>query len=58
MLRFDELHYGKYVSLYMKKTFFFDSQPPLGKQLIATAAYFGGYTGLLSHIINLGHLSR
>ncbi|CAB3381622.1 Hypothetical predicted protein [Cloeon dipterum] len=42
---FDELHYGKYVSLYMKRTFFFDSQPPLGKQLIALAAYIGGYTG-------------
>ncbi|XP_059487784.1 protein O-mannosyltransferase 1 [Neocloeon triangulifer] len=42
---FDELHYGKYVSLYMKRTFFFDSQPPLGKQLIALAAYLGGYTG-------------
>ena len=42
---FDELHYGKYVSLYMKNTFFFDSHPPLGKQLIAIAAYFAGYDG-------------
>ncbi|KAJ3633938.1 hypothetical protein MTP99_010855 [Tenebrio molitor] len=39
---FDELHYGKYVSLYMKNTFFFDSHPPLGKQLVAAAAYLAG----------------
>ena len=43
--RFDELHYGKYVSLYMKNTFFFDSHPPLGKQLIALAAYVAGFDG-------------
>ncbi|CAH1967386.1 unnamed protein product [Acanthoscelides obtectus] len=42
---FDELHYGKYVSLYMKNTFFFDAHPPLGKQLIAAVAYFTGYDG-------------
>ncbi|KAG5867864.1 hypothetical protein JTB14_000949 [Gonioctena quinquepunctata] len=42
---FDELHYGKYVSLYMKNTFFFDSHPPLGKQLIAAAAHIAGYDG-------------
>lgn len=43
--RFDELHYGKYVSLYMKNTFFFDSHPPLGKQLIAGVAYLAGFDG-------------
>ncbi|XP_065203314.1 protein O-mannosyltransferase 1 [Planococcus citri] len=42
---FDELHYGKYVSLYMRRTFFFDSHPPLGKQLIAIAAYFANFDG-------------
>jgi dolichyl-phosphate-mannose-protein mannosyltransferase len=42
---FDELHYGKYVSLYMKNTFFFDSHPPLGKQLVAAAAYLAGFDG-------------
>lgn len=42
---FDELHYGKYVSLYMKNTFFFDSHPPLGKQLIAALAHFANYDG-------------
>uniref|UniRef100_A0A1B0CDS7 Protein O-mannosyltransferase 1 n=1 Tax=Lutzomyia longipalpis TaxID=7200 RepID=A0A1B0CDS7_LUTLO len=45
---FDELHYGKYVSLYMKNTFFFDQHPPLGKQIIAAMAstvnYDGNYT--------------
>ncbi|XP_035726639.1 protein O-mannosyltransferase 1-like isoform X1 [Vespa mandarinia] len=42
---FDELHYGKYVGLYMKRTFFFDSHPPLGKQLISIAAYIAGFDG-------------
>lgn len=42
---FDELHYGKYVGLYMKRTFFFDSHPPLGKQLISAAAYLAGFDG-------------
>ncbi|KAB0798575.1 hypothetical protein PPYR_09568 [Photinus pyralis] len=42
---FDELHYGKYVSLYMRNTFFFDSHPPLGKQLIAALAYLMGFDG-------------
>ncbi|KAG0721721.1 Protein O-mannosyltransferase 1 [Chionoecetes opilio] len=42
---FDELHYGKYAGLYMQNTFFFDSQPPLGKQLVALAAYLAGFDG-------------
>lgn len=42
---FDELHYGKYVSLYMKGIFFFDQHPPLGKQLIAGVAHLVNYKG-------------
>lgn len=42
---FDEMHYGKYVSLYMKNVFFFNQHPPLGKQLIAGAAFLAGYDG-------------
>lgn len=44
--RFDELHHGKYISLYMKRTFFFDTHPPLGKQLIAAVAYLCNYDGM------------
>ncbi|XP_022651838.1 protein O-mannosyltransferase 1-like isoform X2 [Varroa destructor] len=40
---FDELHFVKYASLYASNTFFFDAQPPLGKQIISTVAYFVGY---------------
>lgn len=29
----------------MRKTFFFDQHPPLGKQLIAAVAHFTGYDG-------------
>lgn len=45
---FDELHYGRYASLYLKRTFFFDSHPPLGKQLLALAAYTAGFDGTVS----------
>lgn len=29
----------------MKQTFFFDSHPPFGKQLISAAAYLAGFDG-------------
>ena len=43
--RFDEMHYGKYASLYLKNTFFFDTNPPLGKLVIALAGYISGFDG-------------
>lgn len=43
--RFDEMHYGKYASLYLKNTFFFDANPPLGKLMIAFAGYVSGFDG-------------
>nr|CAG4638251.1 EOG090X015P [Cyclestheria hislopi] len=42
---FDEMHYGRYAALYLKNIFFFDSHPPLGKQLLAFASYLGGFQG-------------
>lgn len=39
------MHYGRFVSLYMKRTFYFTSQPPLGNQLIAIVAWIVGYDG-------------
>lgn len=37
----------------MKQIFFFDSHPPLGKQLIAAAAYLAGFDGIVYKYINL-----
>jgi len=46
---FDELHYIKFITLYLKRIFFFDPQPPLGKQLMTLVAYFVGFKGDLTY---------
>jgi dolichyl-phosphate-mannose-protein mannosyltransferase len=46
---FDELHYIKFITLYAKRIFFFDSQPPFGKQLLALFAHIIGFQGDLSY---------
>lgn len=40
---FDEVHFGKFVSGYFTGNYFFDIHPPLGKLLIALAAYIGDF---------------
>uniref|UniRef100_A0A8C6TB10 Protein O-mannosyl-transferase 1 n=1 Tax=Neogobius melanostomus TaxID=47308 RepID=A0A8C6TB10_9GOBI len=43
---FDEVYYGQFVSLYMKRVFFIDdSGPPLGHMILSAGAYFGGFDG-------------
>lgn len=43
---FDEVYYGQFVSLYVKRVFFIDdSGPPLGHMMLASGAYLGGFDG-------------
>ncbi|XP_036368032.1 protein O-mannosyl-transferase 1-like [Octopus sinensis] len=45
---FDELHFAKFVSLYLQNIFFFDIHPPLGKLLLTLAGHYTGFQGNLS----------
>ncbi|XP_013909465.1 PREDICTED: LOW QUALITY PROTEIN: protein O-mannosyl-transferase 1-like [Thamnophis sirtalis] len=43
---FDEVYYGQFLSLYMKRIFFIDdSGPPFGHMLFALGGYLGGFDG-------------